>query len=204
MPTPRGLRCAWGWVVVIATGQDPALGRSVEAVRRLFAAAACSVALVDEEGETLRFVASDGAGAEAIVGVTIPVSRGIAGWAAMSGQPISVRDVQTDARFARDVAESTNYVPSSILAAPMMTTEGEVMGVTSVLDPSVEEASDWTLQVRGTLASQMAMLLAGGHGPSTPSPTEALGRDVLRVVEAWQSGQPGHAGPSGTRAPGAR
>ena len=204
MPTPRGLRCAWGWAVAIATGQDPALSRSVEAVRRLFAAAACSVALVDEEGETLRFVASDGAGAEAIVGVTIPVSRGIAGWAAMSGQPISVRDVQTDARFARDVAESTNYVPSSILAAPMMTTEGEVMGVTSVLDPSVEEASDWTLQVLGTLASQMAMLLAGGHGPSTPSPTEALGRDVLRVVEAWQSGQPGHAGPSGTRAPGAR
>ena len=204
MPTPRGLRCAWGWAVAIATGQDPALGRSVEAVRRLFAAAACSVALVDEEGETLRFVASDGAGAEAIVGVTIPVSRGIAGWAAMSGQPISVRDVQTDARFARDVAESTNYVPSSILAAPMMTTEGEVMGVTSVLDPSVEEASDWTLQVLGTLASQIAMLLAGGHGPSTPSPTEALGRDVLRVVEAWQSGQPGHAGPSGTRAPGAR
>jgi len=204
VPTPRGLRCAWGWAVAIATGQDPALGRSVEAVRRLFAAAACSVALVDEEGETLRFVASDGAGAEAIVGVTIPVSRGIAGWAAMSGQPISVRDVQTDARFARDVAESTNYVPSSILAAPMMTTEGEVMGVTSVLDPSVEEASDWTLQVLGTLASQMAMLLAGGHGPSTPSPTEALGRDVLRVVEAWQSGQPGHAGPSGTRAPGAR
>ena len=190
--------------MVIATGQDPALGRSVEAVRRLFAAAACSVALVDEEGETVRFVASDGAGAEAIVGVTIPVSRGIAGWAAMSGQPISVRDVQTDARFARDVAESTNYVPSSILASPMMTTEGEVMGVTSVLDPSVEEASDWTLQVLGTLASQIAMLLAGGHGPSTPSPTEALGRDVLRVVEAWQSGQPGHAGPSGTRAPGAR
>jgi len=204
VPTPRGLRCAWGWAVAIATGQDPALGRSVEAVRRLFAAAACSVALVDDDGETLRFVASDGAGADAIVGVTIPVSRGIAGWAAMSGQPISVRDVQTDARFARDVAESTNYVPSSILAAPMMTTEGEVMGVTSVLDPSVEEASDWTLQVLGTLASQMAMLLAGGHGPSTPSPTEALGRDVLRVVEAWQSGQPGHAGPSGTRAPGAR
>jgi signal transduction protein with GAF and PtsI domain len=165
------------------------------------------VALVDEHGETLQFVASDGAGAEAIVGVTIPVTRGIAGWAAMSGQPIAVRDVQTDARFARDVAESTNYVPSSILAAPMMTAEGEVMGVTSVLDPSVEEASDWTLQVLGTLASQMAMLLAGGHGPSVssePSPTEALGRDVLRVVEAWQSGQPGPVGPPGTRAPGVR
>jgi signal transduction protein with GAF and PtsI domain len=189
---------------MIATGQDPALGRSVEAVRRLFAAAACSVALVDEDGETLRFVASDGAGAEAIVGVTIPVSRGIAGWAAMSGQPIAVRDVQTDARFARDVAESTNYVPSSILAAPMMSAEGEVMGVTSVLDPAVDEASDWTLQVLGTLASHMALLLAGGPAAAAASPTDALGRDVLRVVEAWQSRQSGHTGPSGSRAPGAR
>src|SRR6476646_5052302 len=128
--------------MITAPGVAPALGHGVEATRALFGAAACSIALVDQDGGTLRFVASDGAGAEAIVGVTIPVSRGIAGWAAMSGQPISVRDVQTDARFARDVAESTNYVPSSILAAPMMTTEGEVMGVTSVLDPSVEEASD--------------------------------------------------------------
>jgi signal transduction protein with GAF and PtsI domain len=185
-------------VWVIAEGYDDALGRSVEAVRRLFAAAACSVALVDDDGETLRFVASEGAGADAIVGVSIPVSRGIAGWAAMSGQPIAVRDVQSDARFARDVAESTEYVPSSILAAPMMSAEGEVVGVTSVLDPSVDEASDWTLHVLGTLASHMAMLLGrSGEGAATPAASlDGLGRDVLRVVEAWRA--------SGSRAPGAR
>ena len=61
---------------VIAEGYDDALGRSVEAVRRLFAAAACSVALVDDDGETLRFVASEGAGAEAIVGVEHPGHAG--------------------------------------------------------------------------------------------------------------------------------
>jgi signal transduction protein with GAF and PtsI domain len=179
-------------VGVIAEGYDAALVRSVEAVRLLFAAAACSVALVDDDGETLRFVASDGAGADAIVGVSIPVSRGIAGWAAMSGQPIAVRDVQSDARFARDVAESTQYVPSSILAAPMMSAEGEVVGVTSVLDPSVDETSDWTLQVLGTLATHLAMVLGGEAGTDAQArqPTgslDDLGRDVLRVVETWQS-----------------
>jgi signal transduction protein with GAF and PtsI domain len=177
--------------VVTAPGYDESLGRSVEAVRGLFAAAACSVAVVDDDGETLTFVASDGAGADAIVGVSIPVSRGIAGWAAMSGQPIAVRDVQNDARFARDVAESTAYVPASILAAPLMSTDGEVVGVTSVLDPSVDEASDWTLHVLGTLASHMALLLGPGRGPdgtaAATDPLGALGRDVLRVVETWQS-----------------
>src|SRR5262245_12394486 len=116
-----------------------ALRASVAATRSLFAAAACSIAVVDDEGEVLEFVASDGAGASEIVGVTIPVGRGIAGWAAMSGQPIAVRDVQSDARFARDVAESTQYVPSSIMAAPLVGPDGEVVGVTSVLDPSVDQ-----------------------------------------------------------------
>ena len=49
----------------------------------------------------------------------------------MSGQPIAVRDVETDARFARDVAESTHYVPTSILAAPLFDEEGEAAGVLS-------------------------------------------------------------------------
>ena len=187
----------------VAPGYVATLGRSVEATRALFAAAACSVALVEEDGATLRFVASDGAGAEEIVGVTIPVSRGIAGWAAMSGQPIAVRDVQTDARFARDVAESTHYVPTAILAAPLLDADGEVLGVASVLDPAVDQASEWTLHVLGTLASHMALLVTASGGELTQA-DDGLGRlggDLLRLVEAWQSsGQ--SSGPSSGQSSG--
>ena len=172
-------------------GLEDVLGRSVQATRALFAAAACSVALVDDDGDTLTYVVADGAGAAEIVGVTIPVGRGIGGWAAMSGQPIAVRDVQSDARFARDVAESTNFVPSAILAAPLMTPDGEVIGVTSVLDASVDEASDWTLHVLGTLASHMAMLVTSARDAQPATPEEAglggLGREVLRVVREWEA-----------------
>jgi len=97
----------------------PSLNPAVAAIRTLFDAAACSVALVDDAGATLVYVAASGEGAAEIVGVELPVTRGIAGWTAMSGQPIAVRDVETDARFARDVAEATHYVPASILAAPL-------------------------------------------------------------------------------------
>jgi signal transduction protein with GAF and PtsI domain len=177
-----------------APGPAPAaLGRCVESTRSLFGAAACSVALVDEDGSTLTFVASDGAGADEIVGVSIPVSRGIAGWAAMSGQPIAVRDVASDSRFARDVAESTRYVPTAIYAAPMVATDGEVLGVVSVLDPAVDEASGWTLNVLGTIAGLMALVAAftdRGPGPAVP-PLAQLGDDVLRLVASWQSGESG-------------
>ncbi|HEX3930730.1 MAG TPA: GAF domain-containing protein [Nocardioides sp.] len=174
---------------------DPALGRCVEATRALFGAAACSIALVDPEGETLAFVASDGAGSEEIVGVSIPVSRGIAGWAAMSGQPIAVRDVVSDARFARDVAESTHYVPTAILAAPIVDPGGEVLGVLSVLDPVVDEASDWTLNVLGTIAGLLAMLLDRMNAAGTLAegePLARLGSEVLRLVESWGSRPGGH------------
>lgn len=174
---------------------DTSLGRCVEATRALFNAAACSIALVDDDGTTLRFVASDGAGADEIVGVTIPVSRGVAGWAAMSGQPIAVRDVQADARFARDVAESTHYVPTAIHAAPMLDAEGEILGVLSVLDPVVDEASDWTLHVLGTIAGLTAQLVTAGAGASgSPQPLAQLGSDVLRLVAAWQTDEPGRQG----------
>jgi signal transduction protein with GAF and PtsI domain len=174
-----------------APGVDPALGHCVEATRSLFGAAACSIALVDPEGETLEFVASDGAGSEEIVGVRIPVSRGIAGWAAMSGQPIAVRDVQTDARFARDVAESTHYVPTAIYAAPMLDAAGEVLGVASVLDPVVDETSDWTLHVLGTIAGLVALVITARPGAASPEAQHlaGLGGEVLRLVESWQSGR---------------
>lgn len=175
--------------MVVGTGTSPALGSAVEALRHLFESAACSISLVDDEGAALVFVAADGAGAAQIVGQSVPVGRGIAGWAAMSGQPIAVSDVQADPRFARDVAESTSYVPRAILAAPLMGGEGDVLGVLSVLDPGVDETSDWVLRMLGTGASLVALLVEAG--PSTAAEVtglEVLGRDVLRVVEEWRSG----------------
>src|SRR4051794_38227828 len=165
---------------------DAALGHCVEATRALFGAAACSIALVDDDGGTLEFVASDGAGADEIVGVTIPVSRGIAGWAAMSGQPIAARDVQADARVARDVAESTHYVPTAIYAAPMLDPEGEVVGALSVLGPVVDGSSDWALNALGPIAGLVAMVVDAKTGaPADAQPVGQLGSDVLRLVASW-------------------
>lgn len=160
----------------------PSLRPAVAAVRALYDAAACSVALVGEEGATLTYVAADGAGAEEILGVELPVSRGIAGWTVMSGQPIAVRDVATDARFARDVAESTHYVPTSILAAPLFDEEGEAAGVLSLLDPQVDQPADWALAVLGTLAALVGLVVQGGEDAGGDR-LAALGRKVLAAVE---------------------
>jgi GAF domain-containing protein len=153
------------------------LRASVGRVRKLFGSAACSFAQVEPDGATLRFAAADGAGAQAIVGVTLPVSRGIAGWAALSGEAISVADVASDDRFARDVAEATDYVPSTILAAPVVDAHGETAGVLEVLDPTISQGdSGRDLAVLGLVADQLASVirLAAAY--------DALGAGLLRTL----------------------
>jgi signal transduction protein with GAF and PtsI domain len=169
---------------------DPDLLPTVQGIRSLFAAAACSCALVDDEGDALVFVAADGEGADQIIGLELPVGRGIAGWAVMSGQPIAIRDVRSDARFARDVAESTSYVPTSILAAPIFSRTGEVQGVIEVLDAGVDQGSGWTLDVLGTMASQVGAFLALRRTASGADADLAeLGRRVLDAVETHSRGR---------------
>lgn len=127
------------------------------ATRGLFGAAACSCALAVDDGAALEFVAADGVGAESILGVRLPISRGIAGYVALSGQPMAIRDVAGDARFARDVAEATAYIPSSILAAPMLDQEGETIGVLEVLDPAHPDDEARLGAQRGTVAELAAL-----------------------------------------------
>jgi signal transduction protein with GAF and PtsI domain len=160
------------------------LPRSVAAVRELFDAAACSCALASPDGDALTFVAADGEGAAEVVGVEVPVGRGLVGWAAMSGQPVAVRDVRTDARFARDIAESTGYVPTMILAAPFFDAGGEVLGVLEVLDPGIDVTGDWPLAVLGTLATQLATVVSAGGASEADQRHAVLGRRVAELVEA--------------------
>ena len=170
----------------------PALTGAVTAIRELFSAAATSFARTTEDGEHLVFVAADGAGADRIVGVELPVGRGIAGFAAMSGQSIAVADVQRDPRFARDVAESTEYVPRTILAAPVFA-DGDVAGVLSVLDPAVDASSGWTLSVLGTLGTLVAALMQAPPpepAPVSPASPDVQALDLSAALEALSSRGP--------------
>jgi GAF domain-containing protein len=157
------------------------LQQVVDEARAAFGAAACSVAVVDEDEGELVYRAAAGTGAEAIVGVRLPVTRGVAGWVAVSGQPLAVSDLRTDRRFAHDVAESTAYVPETLLAAPLMGPEG-VVGVLSVLDrdPGRENA-ERDLHLASSFAARAAALLSD---PAARRPPELLAlAELLRRAE---------------------
>ncbi len=131
----------------------------VEAAARIFGAAAASIALVDEAGQYLEFRVSYGAGNESLVGMRIPINQGIAGYVAITGQPLAVSNVRTDPRFSKDFAQSTGYVPQSILAMPLISGE-RVIGVMEVLDKiSAPSFGMQDMELLGIFARQAAIAI---------------------------------------------
>jgi GAF domain-containing protein len=109
----------------------------VDVARTIFDAQAASIFLFDEDADELVFEAVSGQGEGTLVGTRFPSSTGIAGFALVTRQPLVVDDLDTDPRFARDRAQATGYVPTSIVAAPLLHDE-RALGVLSVLDRAAD------------------------------------------------------------------
>jgi GAF domain-containing protein len=93
------------------------------------------------------------------VGISIPASQGIAGYVVQSGQPMAIEDVQRDPRFTRDVAETTGYLPTSILAMPLETERG-ILGVLEILDRQAEGlARAQEMEIVALFAQQAALAI---------------------------------------------
>jgi GAF domain-containing protein len=139
--------------------QSKLLQSIVEVARSVFGAAAASVLLVDQVNGDLVFEAVAGEGEHHLLGTRFPSGTGIAGWAMLSGQPLVIDDVTDSPRFARRAAESTGYVPRSIMAAPLIC-EGDCVGVLEVLDRDSRQRCDLgDMASLGLLATEMATVL---------------------------------------------
>jgi GAF domain-containing protein len=152
------LRAAVAAGVLGAEEEHRALLQSVvEVARAIFSARASSVFLLDEDADELVFEAVAGEGAESLIGQRIPSSTGIAGWVLVTRQPLVIDDLANDPRHARDVAESTGYVPHGLMCVPLLHEE-KALGVLNVLD----RASQFTLEemeLLGLFANQAAIAL---------------------------------------------
>jgi FOG: GAF domain len=168
---------------VPSDGARALLQSVVEVARAIFAAAASSVFLLDEQNGELVFQAVAGEGEEFLVGTRFPANRGIAGWVANSGQAMIVDDLARMPNFARDLAESTRYVPSALMAAPLMS-ELRVLGVLEVLDPAPQSRSDLgDLDLLSLFAHQAAIALRVAAEPGKQDTDELMVdtfRDFLR------------------------
>jgi GAF domain-containing protein len=171
---------------------------AVRALASVYRAAAGSLAVLPPDADDLRFVAAHGAGEQEIVGMTVSRGTGIAGWVATSGTTLAVADVRRDPRFSRRTAEATGYVPTTILAAPILDDHGEAIGVVEVLDPTVRERDLDLLALVGSLLAFPLVQVRPRSSPlreavaaiETLGPhAEELAVALLRAVSAHDGGR---------------
>jgi len=165
---------------------DALLSSIVEAAARIFGAAAASILLVNEVEGELEFKVAFGAGSDDLAGVRIPLNQGIAGYVAMSGQPIAISDVAQDTRFNQDFARSTGYVPRSILATPLLAGE-RVIGVMEVLDKiNAPSFGMQDIELLGLFARQAALAIDQAQN------IENMGEALLISLNRLATSDPEH------------
>lgn len=116
-----------------------------------------SIMLVDEERDTLRVAASSGHVPAAGPATELPLGDSIAGQVARTGEPLIIKDVESDPRFAR--RNRPQFATGSLICAPLKTPNA-VLGVINLSDK--RDRSSFTmedLRLLVTLATQAAMAI---------------------------------------------
>ena len=125
--------------------------------------------------------------------IRLPLGRGIAGTVAKTGEIVNITDAYGDRRFDSDTDASSGFRTSTILAAPMTTPAGEIVGVVELLNKRnktftkedeeflAEVGTHSALAVQGVREHEAAVARARREGA-----TAALrGVRALLAPEAW-------------------
>src|SRR5258708_3186200 len=78
----------------------------VQTAADVMRAQAASLFVLDEDRDELVFHVALGEKAETVKNFRVPLGRGIAGYVALTGQPIAIADAAQDPRFAQDIGQA--------------------------------------------------------------------------------------------------
>ena len=144
-------------------GAGEAVLRSiVEATVALFDAEAASIALYDVARDRLVFRVAAGEQGQGVIGLEVPPAQGLVGYVYSTGQAIALSDVEGDKRFGRAFAQSTGYVPRSIVAVPLSDGDGTI-GVLEVLDKRGGPFSLRDIELASVFARQAAVAISASR-----------------------------------------
>jgi GAF domain-containing protein len=94
--------------------------------------------------------------------------------------------VREDKRFNQDFAKSTGYLPNSILASPLISSDDRVIGVMEVLDKIDAASFDMhDMELMGLFAQQAAMAIE--QSQQIDEVQEAMVRALKRLAKADKS-----------------
>jgi len=131
----------------------------IESAESLVGGDSSSLLLLDQNRQNLKFEIALGDKAEQLVGRTLAMGEGLAGWTAKEQQSILVNDVSDDPRFFSDFDKELDYFSQSILAVPLLV-QNVLIGVLEVISHNSEHRfSNDDLEWLEIFATQAALAI---------------------------------------------
>jgi adenylate cyclase len=121
--------------VLGSMGLDDVLGRLIEIITETLVAERSSLFLYDEQSDELFSFIAQG---DLVQEIRFASHLGIAGAVFTSGNAEIIVDPYADPRFNREVDRQTGFKTRNILCVPITHRDGKIIGVTQVLNKSVE------------------------------------------------------------------
>lgn len=115
-----------------------------------------SLFLVDEDtGELWAKVAE----ASEIKEIRFPMTQGLAGYVARSGELLNVGDAYSDPRFSKEIDRRTGFRTRAVLGAPVKNRQGKIIGVTQVMNKKTGTFDTDDEELLLAISSQIAVVL---------------------------------------------
>jgi diguanylate cyclase (GGDEF)-like protein len=118
-----------------------------------------SLLLKDQATGELYFHAAVGSGSDRLLGMRLQPGEGIAGWVAQNNQPLLVKNVHADPRFASRFDKASRFHTKSILCVPL-TFKDRTLGVIELVNgPNDGAFHEEDLKILGTVAEFSAIAI---------------------------------------------
>ena len=110
------------------------LRRIVQAAAELTNSDAASILLLDTASGELRFEMASNMQSRDFERLVVPLDGSLAGWVVTHGEPLVVDDVRNEPRFFGEVDEEIEFKTRNLLAIPLRSHRGNVIGCLEVLN----------------------------------------------------------------------
>ncbi len=110
------------------------LRRIVQASAELTDSEAGSILLLDPASGELRFEMASNMQRHDFERFVVPIDNSLAGWVVNNGEPLVVDDVRNEPRFFGEVDQETEFKTRNVLAIPLRSHRGNVIGCLEVLN----------------------------------------------------------------------
>ncbi len=117
----------------------------MEKMAQFFGNERWSMMLVDKEANDLYYVIAVGENSTTLAGLRVPMGEGIAGWVAVTGNPMVVPDTTVEPKWIEFERKHPGLSVRSIACVPIRSAQG-VVGVIQLLNSKIDLLSDTSIQ----------------------------------------------------------